>query len=186
MLGGGRCFRSVLGLAVCRRHPLWGESATLSRGPRLRPGMTFTVDGMILGSPDPADSYCAGATCDLVDAASAWAPVSSKESENLQQFQLDDGADSALVSFIRREYGLPGTPRGRQFWPGVNAVNYFLGQRYVEAFEKLATSDQQRTVIIPAEFSSLMGTIEGIRTLATSAQKIADPEAKPNPWGDKS
>ncbi|MAT36150.1 MAG: hypothetical protein CMK06_13590 [Ponticaulis sp.] len=68
----------------------------------------------------------------------------------------------------------------------VNAVNYFLGQRYVEAFEKLATSDQQRTVIIPAEFSSLMGTIEGIRTLATSAQKIADPEAKPNPWGDKS
>jgi len=68
----------------------------------------------------------------------------------------------------------------------VNAVNYFLGQRYVEAFEKLATSDQQRTVIIPAEFSSLMGTIEGIRTLATSAQKVVDPEAKPNPWGDKS
>ena len=68
----------------------------------------------------------------------------------------------------------------------VNAVNYFLGQRYVEAFEKLATSDQQRTVIIPAEFSSLMGTIEGIRTLATSAQKVVDPEAKPNPWGEKS
>ncbi|QWC86524.1 prolyl oligopeptidase family serine peptidase [Nocardioidaceae bacterium] len=62
---------------------------------------------------------------DIVGAASAWAPVSSKESENLQQFQLDDGADSELVSFIRSEYGLPGTPRGRQFWPGVNAVNYF-------------------------------------------------------------
>ena len=68
----------------------------------------------------------------------------------------------------------------------VNAVNYFLGQRYVEAFEKLATSDQQRTVIIPAEFSSLMGTIEGIRTLTNSAQKMVDPESKPNPWGDKS
>ena len=61
----------------------------------------------------------------IVDAVSAWAPVSSKESENLRQFQLDDAGDSEVVSFIRREYGLPGTPRGRDFWPGVNAVNYF-------------------------------------------------------------
>ena len=61
----------------------------------------------------------------IVNAASAWAPVSSKESENLQQFQLDDAGDSEVVSFIRREYGLPGTKRGRQFWPEVNAVNYF-------------------------------------------------------------
>lgn len=53
----------------------------------------------------------------------------------------------------------------------VNAVNYFLGQRYVEAFEKLATSNQQKTVIIPAEFSSILGTIEGIRSLAGSAIK---------------
>ena len=47
----------------------------------------------------------------------------------------------------------------------VNAVNYFLGQAYVEAFAKLAESDQQRTVIIPAEFSSLIGTLEGIKAL---------------------
>ena len=47
----------------------------------------------------------------------------------------------------------------------VNAVNYFLGQAYVEAFAKLAESDQQRTVIIPAEFSSLIGTLEGIKGL---------------------
>ena len=52
----------------------------------------------------------------------------------------------------------------------VNAINYFLGQAYVAAFEKLATSPQQRTVIIPAEFSSILGTIEGIRGLTDSAK----------------
>ena len=48
----------------------------------------------------------------------------------------------------------------------VQAINYFLGQAYVTAFEKLAASDQQKTVIIPAEFSSIIGTIEGIRGLS--------------------
>lgn len=51
----------------------------------------------------------------------------------------------------------------------VNAINYFLGQQYVTAFEKLATAQNQKTVIIPAEFSSILGTIEGIRGLADSA-----------------
>ena len=51
----------------------------------------------------------------------------------------------------------------------VNAINYFLGQQYVMAFEKLATSANQKTVIIPAEFSSIIGTIEGIRGLTDSA-----------------
>lgn len=47
----------------------------------------------------------------------------------------------------------------------VNAINYFLGQKYVEAFAELATSPQQRTVIVPAEFGSITGAIEGIRAL---------------------
>ncbi|WP_018147100.1 SPFH domain-containing protein [Henriciella marina] len=55
----------------------------------------------------------------------------------------------------------------------VNAVNYFLGQQYVMAFEKLAISQSNKTVIIPAEFSSLLGTIEGIRGLTSSASKAA-------------
>ena len=53
----------------------------------------------------------------------------------------------------------------------VNAINYFLGQQYVMAFEKLATSQSNKTVIIPAEFSSILGTIEGIRGLTESAGK---------------
>jgi len=51
----------------------------------------------------------------------------------------------------------------------VNAVNYFLGQQYVAAFEKLATANSNKTVIIPAEFSSILGTIEGIRGLTDAA-----------------
>ena len=52
----------------------------------------------------------------------------------------------------------------------VNAVNYFLGQAYVEAFGRLADSPQQKTVIIPAEFSSLIGAIEGVRGLTDDAK----------------
>lgn len=54
----------------------------------------------------------------------------------------------------------------------VNAINYFLGQAYVKAFEKLATSNQQKTVIIPAEFSSIIGAIEGIKGLTGAAKDV--------------
>lgn len=52
----------------------------------------------------------------------------------------------------------------------VNAVNYFLGQQYVAAFEKLATAGGNKTVIIPAEFSSILGTIEGIKGMTDAAK----------------
>ncbi len=52
----------------------------------------------------------------------------------------------------------------------VNAINYFLGPAYVAAFEKLASSPQQRTVIVPAEFSAILGTIEGIKGLTDAAK----------------
>ncbi len=66
----------------------------------------------------------------------------------------------------------------------VRAINYFLGQQYVQAFAQLANSPQQRTVIIPAEFSSIVGTIEGIRGL-TDAAKL-DPAKGPTPSGGTS
>ena len=47
----------------------------------------------------------------------------------------------------------------------VTAINYFLGQKYVDAFGMLASSDQQKTVIIPAEFSNIIGTITGVGEL---------------------
>lgn len=51
----------------------------------------------------------------------------------------------------------------------VNAINYFIAQKYVEAFEKLAMSPQQKTVIVPAEMSALVGSIAGVGALAQDA-----------------
>ena len=51
----------------------------------------------------------------------------------------------------------------------VHAINYFVAQNYVKAFEKLALSPQQKTVIVPAEMSALVGTIAGVGALARDA-----------------
>lgn len=47
----------------------------------------------------------------------------------------------------------------------VNAVNYFVAQDYVKAFGELANSPNQKTVIVPAELSSLAATVGGIGAL---------------------
>ena len=57
----------------------------------------------------------------------------------------------------------------------VNALNYFVAQKYVEAFGKLAESNQQRTVIVPADFSGIAGSIAGITR--TGSATLADRSA---------
>jgi len=52
----------------------------------------------------------------------------------------------------------------------VNALNYFVAQKYVEAFARLAESSQQRTVIVPADFGGIAGSIAGIAELVRGAQ----------------
>lgn len=52
----------------------------------------------------------------------------------------------------------------------VNAVNYFVAQDYVKAFEKLASAPNQKTLIVPAELSSLAGTVAGLQTLIDSGK----------------
>jgi len=47
----------------------------------------------------------------------------------------------------------------------VNAINYFIAQKYVEAFAELARSPQQRTVIVPADMAGITGSIAGIGEL---------------------
>lgn len=59
----------------------------------------------------------------------------------------------------------------------VSAINYFLGQKYVDAFANLAISDQQKTVIIPAEFSNIIGTITGVGELGKAAHKAVSEAA---------
>ncbi|HSS12380.1 MAG TPA: SPFH domain-containing protein [Rhizomicrobium sp.] len=51
----------------------------------------------------------------------------------------------------------------------VNAINYFIAQKYVDAFAELARSPQQRTVIVPADMAGITGSIAGIAELVKFA-----------------
>ena len=53
----------------------------------------------------------------------------------------------------------------------VNAINYFVAQKYVEAFGQLANSPSQKTVIVPAEMGALVGSLAGITELVKMAGK---------------
>lgn len=58
------------------------------------------------------------------------------------------------------------------------AINYFVAQKYVEAFGKLAESPNQKTVIVPAEMSALVGTLGGIQELIANGAHSSDGPAR--------
>lgn len=49
------------------------------------------------------------------------------------------------------------------------AINYFVAQKYVEAFGKIADSDNSKIIMMPMESSSIMGSLGGIAELVKSA-----------------
>jgi regulator of protease activity HflC (stomatin/prohibitin superfamily) len=51
----------------------------------------------------------------------------------------------------------------------VQAINYFVAQKYVDAFKSLATAPNQKFVVLPMETSGLLGSIAGIGELAKAA-----------------
>src|SRR3954464_13809260 len=48
----------------------------------------------------------------------------------------------------------------------VASLNYFVAQKYLEAFGKLAQSPNQKVLIIPMEASSILGSLAGIGEIA--------------------
>ncbi len=44
----------------------------------------------------------------------------------------------------------------------VQAINYFIAQRYTEALKEIASADNQKVIMMPLEASSLIGSIAGI------------------------
>lgn len=48
----------------------------------------------------------------------------------------------------------------------VQALNYFVAQRYIEALKDIASADNTKVVMMPLEASSLIGSIAGIAELA--------------------
>jgi regulator of protease activity HflC (stomatin/prohibitin superfamily) len=51
----------------------------------------------------------------------------------------------------------------------IQAVNYFVAQRYVAALEKVASAPNQKVLMLPVEAASVIGSIGGIAELAREA-----------------
>ena len=51
----------------------------------------------------------------------------------------------------------------------VRAVNYFLGDKYLQALKALATSPNQKTLILPIEASAVIGSLAGIAEIGKEA-----------------
>lgn len=58
------------------------------------------------------------------------------------------------------------------------AINYFVAQKYVEAFKALAESNNQKLVLMPMETSSLVGTISGIAEIVKDSMDTEKPKGK--------
>lgn len=51
----------------------------------------------------------------------------------------------------------------------IQAVNYFVAQKYTDALRDIAASPNSKTIMIPLEASSLLGSIKGIADIAKAA-----------------
>jgi regulator of protease activity HflC (stomatin/prohibitin superfamily) len=53
----------------------------------------------------------------------------------------------------------------------VRAVNYFLGEKYLDALKALAISPNQKTLILPIEASAVIGSLAGIAEIGRDAMR---------------
>ncbi len=51
----------------------------------------------------------------------------------------------------------------------INAINYFVAQKYTEALQQIASAPNEKLVLMPLEASSLIGSIGGIAEVAKKA-----------------
>lgn len=51
----------------------------------------------------------------------------------------------------------------------IQAVNYFVAQKYIDAIQKMAMSDNQKLLMMPLEASSVIGSIAGLGEIAKQA-----------------
>ena len=63
----------------------------------------------------------------------------------------------------------------------VQAINYFVAQKYVEAFKELATAPNQKFVLMPMEASGIIGSIAGVAELAKEALGKQQSASRGNP-----
>ncbi|WP_334327586.1 SPFH domain-containing protein [Gilliamella apicola] len=52
----------------------------------------------------------------------------------------------------------------------INAINYFVAQKYTEALQQIGSSDNSKVVMMPLDASSIMGSIGGIAELIKNSK----------------
>ncbi len=52
----------------------------------------------------------------------------------------------------------------------INALNYFVANKYVEALKAMADSPNQKTLLLPVEATGILGSLAGIAELSRAAQ----------------
>ena len=52
----------------------------------------------------------------------------------------------------------------------INAINYFVAQKYTEALQQIGASDNSKVVMMPLDASSIMGSIGGIAELIKNSK----------------
>jgi len=73
----------------------------------------------------------------------------------------------------------------------IQALNYFLGQKYVEALSEIVTSPNQKLLMLPLETSNLVGSLAGIAELtkevfADKKTSVRSHKKGENPWDEES
>ena len=63
----------------------------------------------------------------------------------------------------------------------IQAVNYFVAQRYIDAIGGLIRSPNQKVILMPLESASVIGSLGGIAELARASFGGAPPAAGPGP-----
>jgi len=56
----------------------------------------------------------------------------------------------------------------------INAINYFVAQKYTEALQAIASAENQKVIMMPLEAASLIGSVAGIAEIARQAGQKED------------
>jgi regulator of protease activity HflC (stomatin/prohibitin superfamily) len=59
----------------------------------------------------------------------------------------------------------------------IQAINYFVAQKYVDAFKTLANSPNQKVLILPMESTGILGSLAGIAEIAQASFGPKEPES---------
>ncbi|MCK5888563.1 MAG: SPFH/Band 7/PHB domain protein, partial [Methylococcales bacterium] len=51
----------------------------------------------------------------------------------------------------------------------IQAINYFIAQKYIESLKDIASADNSKLILMPLEASSVIGALGGITELAKDA-----------------